>query len=74
MRDAPKRLVTRRKAVSILLIPFAWAGYRLYRDYEQDGGWDIRGLTTTGVTVVVALAIMVAVLWHANRPESERKP
>lgn len=74
MADAPKKLVPWSRLVGLVCILFAWAGYRLYSDYERAGGWEESRVIATGVTVCLGLLIAVGVFWYANRPEREEMP
>jgi hypothetical protein len=74
MDDAPKRLVTWKHWVAVLLVLFGWAVYRLYRDYQAAGGFEESSVAATIVTLCIGLAIVVGMFWYANRPESKDKP
>jgi hypothetical protein len=71
MGDAPKKLVTWRTWLFVILLLLGWAGFRLYRDYQQAGGWEASSIIATAVALCIVLLIMGGVFWHANRPEPE---
>jgi hypothetical protein len=73
MGNSPKKLVTWRSFLLVLLALFCWAPYRLYRDYQQAGGWEASSIIATGVTLALGVSIMFAVFWYANRPEPKDK-
>jgi hypothetical protein len=74
MGGAPKKLVTWKNWGLVLLLLVGWAGYRLYRDYQEAGGFQSADVTATIVTVCIGLALMFAVFLYANRPEHKDKP
>jgi hypothetical protein len=74
MDEAPIKLAPWRNLVFLILIMFGWAGYRLYRDYQQFGGWEQSSIVSTAVTLCIFLLIGIGVFWYANRPEREGPP
>lgn len=51
-----------------------WAGYRVYRDYQQAGRWEERNVIPVAITLCTALLIVGGMFWYANRPEGDRRP
>ena len=74
MGKAPEKLAPWRNLVYLIVVVFAWAGYRIHRDYQQFGGWEARSVVSTAVTFGIFLIISVSVFWYANRPEREGQP
>ena len=74
MDRAPERLASWRNLIFLILPLFGWAGYRLYRDYQESGGWEQSSIVSTAITVCIFLLIGVGMFWYANRPEREDQP
>jgi hypothetical protein len=74
MDRAPEKLASWRNLIFLILPLFGWAGYRLYRDYQESGGWEQSRIVSTAITVCIFLLIGVGVFWYANRPEKEDQP
>jgi hypothetical protein len=74
MDKAAEKLASWRNRVFLILLMFGWAGYRLYRDYREFGGWDKASVVSTAITLCLFLGICVDVFWYANRPEREGQP
>ena len=74
MGDAPMRLVPWRNFLVVVLLVFGWAGYRVYRDYQQAGRWEERNVIPVAITLCTALLIVGGMFWYANRPEGDRRP
>jgi hypothetical protein len=73
MADPPKKLVTWKNWVLMLLVLAAWAGYRLYRDYQAAGQFETVNVVSVIVAVSMGLIITIAVFLYANRPEPGAK-
>lgn len=69
MGEPANKLVTWKSWVVVLLTLVRWTGYRLYRDYQDIGGFETVNVPTTLMTLGVGFILAVAVFHYANRPE-----
>lgn len=71
MADSPKKLVTWKEWALALSAAAVGASLSLHREYRATGSVQAASIVFSVVAFCVALGIIAAVFWYANRPESE---
>ena len=73
MSNRPMRLVTWKHWILAISAAAVGASLSLYREYSDTGDVRASSIVVSAVVFCLALGLIAAVFWYANRPESEDK-